>query len=143
MLNFNPSKIKRFIGSLIPRSARPAGLSRESQNRRSRFFFQKSNLDSAREYPVRLPARDRRADRLIQKIFLVKNVKKAHGNTTPFFSFGFSLIETIVAISIMILAIIGPMTTAQKGFTSAEYSKDQMKAYYLAEEALEYVHYIR
>src|SRR3989344_4434713 len=56
---------------------------------------------------------------------------------------GFSLVETIVAVSIIILTIVGPMTAAQRGLVTAEYSRDQMKAYYLAEEGLEYIHYTR
>ena len=56
---------------------------------------------------------------------------------------GFSLVETIVAVAIIMLAITGPMTGAVRGFVSAEYSRDQMKAYYLAEEGLEYIRYVR
>lgn len=56
---------------------------------------------------------------------------------------GFSLVETIVAVAIIILAIIGPLSLASRGIISAEYSRDQMRAYYLAEEGLEYVHYVR
>lgn len=71
---------------------------------------------------------------------MLKNFKKF---TKSFNHQGFSLVETLVAVSIIILAIVGPITTAQRSFVSAEYSKDQVRAYYLAEEGLEYIHYIR
>jgi prepilin-type N-terminal cleavage/methylation domain-containing protein len=81
--------------------------------------------------------------------------QKMRKNAVPFFgatsyqlpatscSPGFSLVETIVAIAVMSIAIVGPITAAQRSLTAAKYSRDQMTAYFLAEEALEYVHYIR
>lgn len=56
---------------------------------------------------------------------------------------GFSLVEAIVAIAIMSLAIVAPITAAQRSLVSARYSRDEMTAYFLAEEALDYIHYIR
>lgn len=56
---------------------------------------------------------------------------------------GFTLIETLVAIAIMMLAIAGPLTIAHKGVQSALYAKDQVTAYYLAQDAVEYVRAIR
>lgn len=52
---------------------------------------------------------------------------------------GFTLLEALVAISILMVAVTAPITIAQKGLSSAVYSKDQMIASYLAQDALEYV----
>ncbi len=52
---------------------------------------------------------------------------------------GFTLIETLVAISILMIAIAGPLTVAHKGLTSALYARDQMIASYLAQDAIEYI----
>jgi len=52
---------------------------------------------------------------------------------------GFSLIEALVAIAVLLLAIIGPFTIATKGLISANYARDQVTAFYLAQEATEIV----
>lgn len=52
---------------------------------------------------------------------------------------GFTLVETMVAITVLLLAIVGPMTLAQQGISSSRASKNQITAYYLAQEAFEYV----
>jgi prepilin-type N-terminal cleavage/methylation domain-containing protein len=50
---------------------------------------------------------------------------------------GFSLVETIVAIAILLLALVGPLTIAAKGIQAGEYSKEQTIALYLAQEGVE------
>ncbi len=52
---------------------------------------------------------------------------------------GFTLIETLVAISILAIAIVAPMTLASKTLFTAQYAKDQMVATQLAQEAIEIV----
>ncbi|MFA6430560.1 MAG: prepilin-type N-terminal cleavage/methylation domain-containing protein [Candidatus Paceibacterota bacterium] len=52
---------------------------------------------------------------------------------------GFTLVESLVAISILMVAIVAPMTIAQKGLGSASYSKDQMTASFLAQDAIEFI----
>lgn len=52
---------------------------------------------------------------------------------------GFTLIETLVAISILMIAIASPLTIAQKGVASAIYAKDQIIASYLAQDAIEFI----
>jgi prepilin-type N-terminal cleavage/methylation domain-containing protein len=52
---------------------------------------------------------------------------------------GFTLIEALVAISILMVAVVAPITIAQKGLSSAIYTKNQMIASYLAQDAIEYV----
>ena len=45
----------------------------------------------------------------------------------------FTLVEALVAISILMIAIASPMTLAQKGLSTATQSKDQMIAAFLAQ----------
>ena len=56
---------------------------------------------------------------------------------------GFSLVETIVAIAILSLAMVAPLSLAQKSLNAAMYAKDQVTAFYLAQEAIEYARNIR
>ena len=56
---------------------------------------------------------------------------------------GFTIIETIVAVAILSVALVAPLTLAQRGLNSSMYAKDQVTAFYLAQEAIEYVHFIR
>lgn len=56
---------------------------------------------------------------------------------------GFSIIETIVAIAVLSFAMAAPMTLAQRGLNSSTYAKDQVTAFYLAQEAVEYVRNVR
>lgn len=57
--------------------------------------------------------------------------------------FGYSLVEVLVAISILLIAVIGPMTIAVKGIQSARYSKEQTVATFLAQEGIETIVAIR
>jgi hypothetical protein len=52
---------------------------------------------------------------------------------------GFTLIETLVAIAIIMLSVAGPLIIAQKGISSAIYARDQITAAYLAQDAVEYI----
>lgn len=52
---------------------------------------------------------------------------------------GFTLIESLVAISILMIAVASPLTIAQKGLISAIYAKDQVVASFLAQDAIEYI----
>src|SRR3989344_5362838 len=56
---------------------------------------------------------------------------------------GFTLIETLVAISILTITVSGAYTAAQTGISSATFSKDQMIAFYLGQEAVEQLRNIR
>lgn len=56
---------------------------------------------------------------------------------------GFTLIETLVAISILLIAIVGPMTVAQKGIKNAYFATEQVTAVFLAQEAIEAVRELR
>jgi hypothetical protein len=52
---------------------------------------------------------------------------------------GFSLIETLVAVSIMMLSVAGPLSVASRGLISAQFARDQITAFHLAREATELV----
>lgn len=50
---------------------------------------------------------------------------------------GFSLVETLVAITILLIIIVGPMTIASNATQSTSFSNQQVIAYFLAQEGLE------
>ncbi len=56
---------------------------------------------------------------------------------------GFTLIETMVAVSLLSLAIVAPMSLASQSLASAYYARDQVTASYLAQEGIEAVRSIR
>ena len=56
---------------------------------------------------------------------------------------GFTLVETLVAISLLMLAILGPLSISSAGLRNSAYARDQITAYYLAQEGIEYVRYVR
>lgn len=58
-------------------------------------------------------------------------------------SSGFTLIETLVAVSILTLSIAGPLYTANSAIVAAENARNQLTASYLAQEGIEYVHWMR
>ena len=41
---------------------------------------------------------------------------------------GFTIIETLIAITVLMIAVAGPLSVASKGLLSAQISKDQMIA---------------
>ena len=56
---------------------------------------------------------------------------------------GFTLVETLVAIAIMTLAILAPFAAVERVVTASRIAKDNLIAASLAQEALEYVRFIR
>jgi len=56
---------------------------------------------------------------------------------------GFTLMETLVAIFILMLSITGPMVFAQNGLRAAFLSRDQITAFFLAQDAIEYIKNVR
>lgn len=56
---------------------------------------------------------------------------------------GFTMVETLVAISILSISILAGFTAVQNGLKSSLAVKDQITAFYLVQEAVEYVKNIR
>lgn len=56
---------------------------------------------------------------------------------------GFTLVETIVAITILTLAVVGPLFTASRAIVAARVAGHQLTASYLAQESIEYVRMLR
>ncbi|MSU45166.1 MAG: type II secretion system protein [Candidatus Zambryskibacteria bacterium] len=56
---------------------------------------------------------------------------------------GFTLVESLVAISILSLSIAATFTAAQNGIKNSTIAKDQTAAFYLAQEVMEYIKNVR
>ena len=56
---------------------------------------------------------------------------------------GFTLIETMVAIALLMLALIAPMSLATQSLAAAYYARNQITAFYLAQEGIEVVRSVR
>ena len=52
---------------------------------------------------------------------------------------GFTLVETLVALTILLLVIAGPMTVAQKGMQNAYFATEQVASIFYAQQAIEAV----
>jgi len=63
--------------------------------------------------------------------------------TNPKHLAGFTLVETLVAITVLLLVIIGPLTIAQKGIQNAYFANEQIAATMLAQEGIEAVRILR
>src|SRR3989344_293012 len=56
---------------------------------------------------------------------------------------GFTIIESLVAIAILLVAVSGASSAIQTGISSYIFSKDQIIAFYLAQEGFEQIRNIR
>lgn len=72
-------------------------------------------------------------------------LQRAVGLTSPFrpATSGFTLVETLVAITLLLLVIVGPMSIASRGIQNAYYAGDQTTATFLAQEAIEHIQGLR
>jgi prepilin-type N-terminal cleavage/methylation domain-containing protein len=52
---------------------------------------------------------------------------------------GYSLVEVLVAISVLLVALVGPLTIASSGLKRANFAKEQTLAIFLAQEGMEAV----
>ena len=59
------------------------------------------------------------------------------------FTVGFTLVETLVAISILMISVTGPLYYASESLKAAVYARDQITAFYLAQDAFEQIRKIR
>ncbi len=56
---------------------------------------------------------------------------------------GFTVVETLVAVTILLISIVGPLQIASKGLFSAFYARDEITGFYLAQEGVEFVRNFR
>lgn len=63
----------------------------------------------------------------------------SHTHTSARTVHGFTLVETLVAISLLLIAVVGPMTFLTRSSQSTEVSNQQIPAVFLAQEGLELV----
>lgn len=56
---------------------------------------------------------------------------------------GFTLVETLIAITILAIAIVGPFSAIQTAINSSYVARDELVGTMLAQEAIEYVRSIR
>jgi type II secretory pathway pseudopilin PulG len=66
-----------------------------------------------------------------------------HKKSNKYYSKGFTIIETLVAITILMIAVAGPLVVASKGLNTALYARDQIISSYLAQESMETIKNIR
>lgn len=59
------------------------------------------------------------------------------------FKTGFTLVESLVAVAILSLSIAGTFTAVQIGLKTSIAAKNQITAFYLAQEALEFIKNVR
>lgn len=55
----------------------------------------------------------------------------------------FTLVESMVAVTILTIAVAGPLLTASRAIVSARIARDQLTASYLAQKGVEYVRSVR
>ncbi len=55
----------------------------------------------------------------------------------------FTIVETLVAVAVLMIAVAGPLTIANKGLKSALIARNEVIASYLAQDALEVAKFIR
>lgn len=52
---------------------------------------------------------------------------------------GFTILETLVAISILVVALTAPLAIVSQALQSSYFARDQVTAYFLAQEAIEFL----
>lgn len=66
-----------------------------------------------------------------------------NNNFTKKYKRGFTLVETLGAVLLLSIALVGPMVIAQKGLQTAMIAKDQNAAFNLAQDAVEFIRFAR
>src|SRR3989344_7070949 len=56
---------------------------------------------------------------------------------------GFTLVETLVAVTILTIAVVAPLYVANRAIVSSQIARDQLVASYLAQEGIEYIRTMR
>lgn len=76
--------------------------------------------------------------RRLQSLFSVNRKR-----STVDSSAGFTLVETLVAVTLLTIAIVAPMTLTTMSFSAAYYAREQITAFHLAQEGIEAIRHIR
>ncbi|MDD5318959.1 MAG: prepilin-type N-terminal cleavage/methylation domain-containing protein [Candidatus Pacebacteria bacterium] len=53
---------------------------------------------------------------------------------------GFTIVETLVAITILVLALTAPLSIVAQALHSSYFARDQVTAFYLGQDVVEYIH---
>ena len=56
---------------------------------------------------------------------------------------GFTIVESLFAIFILVISVTGPMAFTQSGLRASFIARDQVTAFYLAQDAIEYIKNVR
>lgn len=81
--------------------------------------------------------------KLLQNIGMYVFTRNSHAKSRCVSLTGFTIIETLVAIAVLTIAIIGPFYAVQSALTSSYVARDQLIASSLAQEGIEYIRSIR
>ena len=73
----------------------------------------------------------------------LNQIKYKYGRQALSQSKGFTLVETLVAISIFTVSILGLMSVLASSISNTHYAKQKMVASYLAQEGIEYIKNMR
>lgn len=79
----------------------------------------------------------------MRKIFFKKTNKGLARNATHNVAGGFTLVETLVAISIFTIALLGMLNITGGSISDTNYAKDKIIATYLSSEGIEYIRNLR
>ncbi|HEY1037718.1 MAG TPA: prepilin-type N-terminal cleavage/methylation domain-containing protein [Candidatus Paceibacterota bacterium] len=67
------------------------------------------------------------------------NINTAKTGNSTARSRGFTIIETMIAISVLAIALTGPLSIIAQALKNSYFARDQITAYYLAQEAIEVI----
>lgn len=56
---------------------------------------------------------------------------------------GLTLVESLIAISILVIAVLGPLVIVSQALRTSFFARDQLTTYYLAQEVVEHVRNLR
>ena len=76
-------------------------------------------------------------------IKFLKQINKERDKSKNKLQKGFTLVETLVALSIFLISIVGIMAVLANGLTNIGQAKKRMTATFLAQEGIEYIRNIR